>query len=410
MSARFREMDQRSPVTVVYTDEQCTSTNVVNNPGGIVGFWNRTWDERTPRFHERIKKGEIITNPYHNIKEMRTNSINGIIARSNNMCPGGVKPTLTQTREGPQLTYMLEQHPSYGRLQPYWLLDQDTVSRVAGIAATKCWSAAQSNDSQLLVTTAELNKTLKLLTNPLGNVKLLIKKIERQKNASRATRSLTLGKYLSSEWLSYRYGFRPLMLDIEQTLQALSRPQKKGWTRSKGSSSIEQVQTTPFVFPHGDIDTSWSLFHKHVYTAYCGFLYDANLTTQDYLGVNIRSIPGSAWELIPYSFVVDWFANVGTYIEGLTAFVSRRTAGAYTIHKHEITLMRIAHGSVVARNPTASTLVRGMSGVETLTSISKDRVLGVAAPSLRAKFDISSVPLDLRLFDSVGLILQKLRS
>lgn len=35
------------------------------------------------------------------------------------------------------------------------------------------------------------------------------------------------------------------------------------------------------------------------------------------LGIRARDIPATLWEIVPYSFVVDWFVNVGTWLNAV---------------------------------------------------------------------------------------------
>lgn len=407
---RYRSRGGFTNPPVVYTDYNCTSTVTNSYGAGIVGEYVQTWDEKTPHFFRRIKNGEIIVNHYHNIVEMRRNTINGIRVQSQTPCPpGSVNSVFVQDRSGPQLTYMLENNASYGRIQPHWVLSQEEVSRTMDLAVTKMWSKVNNAEAQSLVTLAELPKTFRMLARPLGNFKTYLKSLRKAKNSTRAGRAMTFGQYISNEWLTYRYGFRPLLMDIEGTLKALNKKEKRGWTRAKASETLERTTSTPFLYSHGDLDTTFNLIRVHRFEAFAGVMFDANLTTSDYLGVNLSGIPLAAWELIPYSFVVDWFVNVGTFIEGLLAYVSTRQAGGYRIYKHTLYAAREVVGTVLARNVNASTLQRQMSGSETLYFISKERQIGVPAPSLRLKFDTASIPVDSRILDSVGLILQKLR-
>jgi hypothetical protein len=43
----------------------------------------------------------------------------------------------------------------------------------------------------------------------------------------------------------------------------------------------------------------------------------------------------AAWELIPFSFVADWFVNIGPYVRAITPKVGVHSLGSWTTTKDE---------------------------------------------------------------------------
>lgn len=112
---------------------------------------------------------------------------------------------------------------------------------------------------------------------------------------------------VASLWLNYRYNIMPIVYTVDDAFEAInasfgiystvrdrvtdgdpSLPEFPGWTRSGTSSLTERCVV------------------KRRYTTENKQRGIASTLSMD--------IPTTIWELIPYSFVIDWFVNVGDYI------------------------------------------------------------------------------------------------
>nr|QIS88014.1 MAG: maturation protein [Charcot virus] len=115
----------------------------------------------------------------------------------------------------------------------------------------------------------------------------------------------------ASYWLQYRYAVMPLMYSIQDALKAVRVSddlmyQKFRAKRTDTSSSNQRL------------DTTFSLEKVTRYTAriYCRQTVDfAKLSNRFSL-----FIPTAVWEVVPWSFVIDWFVNVGEAIQALRPF------------------------------------------------------------------------------------------
>jgi hypothetical protein len=100
--------------------------------------------------------------------------------------------------------------PSYSLPTPAWTdMVQEVGEGLAGDMGSK---------SLILSSLVELGKTLSMLRNPMGLIKLITK--------TKSWRTLSLAdglKRVSSQWLEYRYGWRPLFSDIEAILSAADK-------------------------------------------------------------------------------------------------------------------------------------------------------------------------------------------
>lgn len=123
-------------------------------------------------------------------------------------------------------------------------------------------------------------------------------------------------------WLEYTYGWRPFMLDVKTAVEVLmdaaDRPANMvGNVHASMKIPLRQSQTNVSIFQE---DTGYNI------------LGDQEKYGEESLRVNWRFRPNSldlparfgminplevVWELVPFSFVADWFLPIGDYLSAL---------------------------------------------------------------------------------------------
>lgn len=125
-------------------------------------------------------------------------------------------------------------------------------------------------------------------------------------------------------YLQYRYGWKPLMSDVFTLSQLLSEGLRKPLILSGSAKS----QLEPFTCKQVH---AWESRGGGTRQAYCklyGKVTDPSVQWADALGVsNPLSL---AWELVPFSFVVDWFVPIGSVLDGLQAPKGVEFLGGFT--------------------------------------------------------------------------------
>lgn len=192
---------------------------------------------------------------------------------------------------------------------------------------TKALQKLKNQDVHLGTFIAEGRRTTSMVANAArtiaGQVRrfrrdfpsLWLEVVQRQNRPNRNRRKCDI----PGKWLELQYGWTPLLSDIHGAIQHLKKGRRKPIVTV--SSSVEDEVVS--VQDHSMDGGVWGyrrFKHKWVVKTYLHYGLASNpLAEVSSLGlVNPAEI---AWELVPYSFVIDWFLPVGNWLSALTADV-----------------------------------------------------------------------------------------
>lgn len=122
----------------------------------------------------------------------------------------------------------------------------------------------------------------------------------------------------ASAYLEGVFGWAPLVEDIQKGLGTLCRnPPDSQWVRA--------VATAPdrWNLAYGDGNT-WQGSNFYDESWRCTISSRVDITSQNLFLLNrlgLLNLPGVAWDLVPWSFVVNMFTNLGQMVNSLTDFV-----------------------------------------------------------------------------------------
>lgn len=128
---------------------------------------------------------------------------------------------------------------------------------------------------------------------------------------------VSVRRSMANNWLEYSFGWKPLIMDIYSTIDLLQEPIKS--ITPKGSASASDIyDDNPSA--GGLIWTRKRRFGMLRAKQGCEIsISNPNLYLANNLGLANPAIV--AWELVPFSFVIDWFANVGNFLSSGTDFL-----------------------------------------------------------------------------------------
>lgn len=145
----------------------------------------------------------------------------------------------------------------------------------------------------------------------------------------RLSNEIWLLDQVSSTLLAYRYGVAPLMSDIAATAEILSQPYK-------GSVGLRKQATTPWSGKRPEWADDWWEGKESVVLRATVSVINPNLGLANRLG--LLNPQTWLWDAMPWSFVVDWFLPVGTFLSNLTALVG------FNLDDASVTRTRVATG------------------------------------------------------------------
>lgn len=197
-------------------------------------------------------------------------------------------------------------------------------------AATKALLKLADNKANLGESLATFRQTVNLIRNPagalLGSLKSAWSDRSLRPYLSRSIRSLRkegIPKRISDKYLEYVYGWLPLMSDIHGIVELAKQQGVRPLLLEGRGSSSQQGQhgtSTYNNFSSKCITTVDSVSCKGTVRCNIWGRIDPNaagLRALNQLGLlNPVSL---AWDLVPWSFVVDWFVPIGNVLQALTA-------------------------------------------------------------------------------------------
>lgn len=137
------------------------------------------------------------------------------------------------------------------------------------------------------------------------------------KAVAKVTRKGQIVGSLADAWLSYQYGWKPLLSDIHGFAEWSTRRFRYRTFRATAQYRKPHLIITPYS-NYEFITTTSTGFHESavLYSITCSVTNESAFDLERLSSMDPKVI---AWELFPLSFVLDWFVDVGSYLHGLEA-------------------------------------------------------------------------------------------
>jgi hypothetical protein len=250
-----------------------------------------------------------------------------------------------------------------------WLLPEPPGMKTDLALTDLATIAARANvvkaDTLALVTAAELGKTVSMVTKSSvglakglallaqGKPKKAILAALGYTKPIRGTKFKKTSLTAASKWLEIRYGWLPLIYDVQGTLKALSAELKprftaRGFANDAGFSSPSETLNIGVCEVSSSVSTN---LEKRV-RAYILYEVDRRSLVPQKLGV--LQLPATIWELVPFSFVFDWFVDIGEWLDAITPRVGVNV---------------LCEGYTIAKIGSRSRLVTGTTPIAPFTAV-----------------------------------------
>jgi len=166
----------------------------------------------------------------------------------------------------------------------------------------------------------------------------------------------SLSKDLANNWLELQYGWKPLLQDIRDSMEALARYNlaNANIKRVTGSATAEDKVTSDLaLFEYGTV-----VGGKVITTTNSRFVYGLRYRVDNHLTsflaqTGFTNPLSLAWEILPFSFVVDWFLPISNYLQTFSAWDGLQFVDGFTTSftRQRATVVISYSGSPVPSDP-----------------------------------------------------------
>jgi hypothetical protein len=226
-------------------------------------------------------------------------------------------------------------------------------SRAWDLCVSKLETRVKNQHVNVALVGAEFHKTCSTVASAATRIANVFTQVRSGKFAS-AVKTLTSGGGIghgghrppglsspAQDFLALQYGWKPLLSDVYGACEELAQattyrsPANKVTASATYRDNFHVSIPRGYPYPHAEVDVQ--------------FECTANGTIEYGIGSSMASVAAStgitnplsvAWELVPYSFVVDWFLPVGAYLNNFDydnglifnrGWISQKSKGKVTV-------------------------------------------------------------------------------
>jgi len=300
-------------------------------------------DVVTPSFHAKRARGEIINSPMTSMHVKQS-----IPKMSTHFSSMACKWGCTPGRWYPFIEHEVQGDRSLDSimLSDLWMpapaIDTTTLKDQA---ISKAWSNIDVSELLAVASIKELDQTVVGLAYIFKKVYKILRSVMRadiRLHTGRGKPSKLMKEISPSElseiYLNARYNLRPLMYDVSNMIKVINSPMTHRMRQTFRGNLVRTEKDSDvlakYVVQHANFDlkaTCYRSVQKEV-TVRAGVLCDVEpLTLSDLLGGD--ELVGAAWDLLPFSFIIDWFCNAGDTIIAWSPNLRATTLASWVVTK-----------------------------------------------------------------------------
>lgn len=324
----------------------------------VVETYRREWTGTTTPNFGRKKRSQLPDNP-HTVILQQTNYNMGYDLRKKVIGP----PGYTNSWSIGGYSFI---HPVMSNTLP--LLD--TVENAAikrlnaaantGIQANMAQNVAQYTQVTNMIAKNATNIAASVLLLRKGKFSAAVDKLfENGRSVGNSIRkgNPTKSKSLANNWLELQYGWKPLLSDIDESMRSLANYMQQSTSAQQVKASASTVRENVFLL-YGPSSTTIPVGFERTAARYqCRFgcRYQVSAPLLGLLSqLGFTNPINLVWEILPWSFVVDWFIPIGPYLESMSAPHGLTFLSGYkTRFCKSNTQIRVSHHGKMPADPTA---------------------------------------------------------
>jgi hypothetical protein len=363
----------------------------------LIGVQKTMDDVVTPHFRQRQAKGEMIFNPMR--MSVYTSSIDD---------PGSGP----SHRAFPTPTCIIDGQSFFGEIDyasgmlahvlggdgtlpipiGSGIISNNDIENLITEVSTAVIAARGQSSSGLWESVAEFRQTKALFSGPIKYLFNFFRK--NGKNMRRMTPA--------EAWLTYRYGIMPFVHDVTTIVNGLKLPigvrrdtsRDQRSIRDLGSSMVDAFFTNKYYFQLSCVTQDEIVVR--------GMSVDEHVANfRDNLGFSTKGLLTVPWDLIPFSFVLDWFVNLGDFLKAYAPSPGYKTIGACITTERTIRTTYTSVNTTWNAGPGAI-IVKPLTGTCSATSLLKLRQpIGAPGVVIRSDFRYASL---IRVADTMALL------
>lgn len=283
-------------------------------------------DVVVPQFKKRSAQGEIFNNPMQRVSVEEYDAVGTYVdtALSYRLAWNSNDPTddIPLVKTG----YEIIREVALRDLVPTFTLSTKPnidIMRLSQLAVTKAYANIENSKANMLATAAEGRKTINGFVDIFKRVWKIYRAV--RKGNVKYLRKQISAKELANRYMEWRYGIRPCIYDAKQILDAVTNPQKTSDRFTYRGFESESASLNPVERKLLTKAIGYKIY-RYLYGQYtCTRKVDVsagvmckidNVSAANNYGLD-QPIE-TMWELVPFSFIADWFFNIGQTIASFT--------------------------------------------------------------------------------------------
>jgi len=242
---------------------------------------------------------------------------------------------------------------AYARWNPIESVDMTSIeTRLKNSALSSAIDRMRSQSVSVIETVVEAKKSFNMILDHTTRIAQAIGYVKRGKfvkaasalGLRRVPANVKSGANLSSNWLAYRYGWMPLYYTVYGAMENIYK------IRTRHEHSVHRVNAKATdigtairtaASSQGYFPATWTdtFTNKCQMSVRCELTYKISSSTRTTLSEWGLTNPALvAWELLPLSFVADWFVNISDVLKRIDALEGKAfCCGTYTVKRSDTT-------------------------------------------------------------------------